>query len=191
MLRKATHIILLLPLSFLAQPNMDYEVSTANPFGLLNPEAPPETADFAQLIGRCDCKSTTRNVDQSWAAPQDMVWTFKYIMNGHGVQDESIKADGSHSGSIRQFVADSSKWYVHWYSNKSPNTSLPAWEGGKQGDSLVFYKTQKAPNGMDGYYRLTFADITSNGFNWRGEWVDQTESIRFPTWKIICLKREE
>ena len=55
----------------------------------------------------------------------------------------------------------------------------------------MLYRAQKAPNGMDGFYRLTFSDISKKGFNWIGEWVDTTEKVIFPTWKISCTKRED
>ena len=178
-----------MPLALFGQSGLEYDSSTQNPFGKLNPETPAATADYASMIGTCDCTSSTRNPDRSWAVPQKMVWTFKYIMNGTAVQDDSYKADGSHSGSIRRFISDSTRWYVHWYSNNSLNTALPIWEGNKQGDSIVLYKEKKAPNGMDGYFRITFKDISEEGFNWIGEWVDTTESFIFPTWKINCIKR--
>ena len=63
------------------------------------------------------------------------------------VQDETLKSDGKHSGSIRQY--------------------LP---------------------GMEGLFRLTFYDITNNGFKWIGEWVNKDETIEYPTWKIDCKK---
>ena len=183
------YLLLLIPGLLIGQSSIDYSATSEYPFGRLNPEAPKETADYAPLIGLCDCTSTRRNADQNWGKPQKMTWKWSYIMNGFGVQDETIKEDGSHSGSIRQFVADSSKWYVHWYSNTSPSTVLPAWEGGKRGDSIVLYRKQKAPNGMNGFFRITFSDITEKGFEWLGEWVDTSESFRLPTWKITCKKR--
>ncbi|MEM8845781.1 MAG: DUF4440 domain-containing protein [Bacteroidota bacterium] len=165
----------------------DYEPSAKNPFGLPNPEAPEQLQDFKLLIGECNCKSQTRKADQSWAEPENMTWRFKYIMNGIAIQDETLKEDGSHSGSIRQFIADSTKWYVHYYSSKTPSPSLATWEGNKKEDGkIVLYRDQTAPNGMEGFYRLTFYEIDSLGFKWVGEWVDKTESVVFPTWKIDC-----
>lgn len=70
------------------------------------------------MIGECQCKSTARNPEDTWANEIDMTWRFKYIMNGIAVQDETLKADGGHSRCIRQFNADSSKWHVHYYSSK-------------------------------------------------------------------------
>lgn len=180
---------LLFSVSLLAQSAYEYEANKDYPFGRPNPEAPQEIKDWQPLIGTCECSSVARNPDQTWADPVEMEWTFKYIMNGWGVQDETLKADGGHSGSIRQFIADSSKWYVHYYSNKGPSPALPAWEGGKRGDSIVLYRPQKAPNGMEGYYRITFSDMDQDGFNWLGEWVDTSEKIRFPTWKIKCRRK--
>jgi ketosteroid isomerase-like protein len=182
-------LLLFIPWISIGQITANYEPSAMHPFGKLNPDAPKELADFSPLIGTCDCISTARKADQTWAAPQRMTWTFKYIMNGMAIQDETIKEDGIHSGSIRQFIADSSRWYVHWYSNTTPSTTLPTWEGSKTGDSIVLYREQKAPNGMDGSYRLTFSDISESGFNWAGEWVDTSETFVFPTWKIVCEKR--
>ena len=105
------------------------------------------------------------------------------------VQDETLKPDGGHSGSIRQFIADSSKWYVHWYSSKTPSPELPTWTGNKQDNgNIVLYKEQKAPNGTDGFFRLTFYDISKAGYRWIGEWVDTSETVVFPTWKIDCIR---
>jgi len=169
----------------------DFEPSVENPFGLPSPKAPQEILDFAPLIGECDCKSVSRKADQTWADPVDMVWRWKYIMNGMGVQDETLKSDGKHSGSIRQFIADSTKWYVHYYSSGAPSTALPVWEGNKNKDgNIVLYNEQKAPNGMEGFFRLTFSDISSKGFKWEGAWVSPDESIVYPTWKIDCTKKE-
>lgn len=104
-----------------------------------------------------------------------------------GVQDETLKADGRYSGSIRQFIADSTKWFVHYYSSGTPTTKLSTWEGVKTDeDKIVLYKDQKATNGTDGYSGLTFYDINENGYKRVGEWVDKTESVTFPFWKIDC-----
>ncbi|RNC89342.1 MAG: nuclear transport factor 2 family protein [Allomuricauda sp.] len=187
---KANYVLVLCFLPLFLSAQYDYEPSTEHPFGLPNPEAPSEIMDFAPMIGECDCKSQNRNPDQSWAEPVDMVWRFKYIMNGMGVQDETLKADGGHSGSIRQFVSDSTKWYVHYYSNWAPTTTLSTWEGTKnENGNIVLYREQKAPNGMEGFYRLTFSNMSEKGFDWAGEWVNPDESIVYPTWKIQCAKR--
>ncbi|MEO0573238.1 MAG: hypothetical protein AAF039_16140, partial [Bacteroidota bacterium] len=101
---KYLFLLFFLPLFSFAQ--YDFEPSAEHPYGLPNPKAPKEILDFAPMIGECDCKSQKRNPDRTWAEPVDMLWRFKYIMDGMGIQDETLKADGKHSGSIRQFIPD-------------------------------------------------------------------------------------
>lgn len=185
-----TLAILLLLCSFSMYSQYEYEPSKTHPFGMANPDAPQQIKDFDPMIGLCDCKSQAKKQDGTWAEPIDMTWRFKYIMNGMAVQDETLKADGGHSGSIRQFNVDSSKWYVHYYATKGIPNTLPTWEGTKIDDKIILYKKQPAPNGTEGFYRLTFYDMTKIGYKWIGEWVDETESVVFPTWKIECIKRK-
>ncbi|MCL6296648.1 hypothetical protein [Jejuia spongiicola] len=188
-MKKAYITIVLIITSITAFAQYEYDVSETYPYGKANPNAPDQIKDFDTLIGECNCKSTSRKQDGTWNSTIDMIWRWKYIMNGMGVQDETLKVDGGHSGSIRQFIADSSKWYVHYYSSKSPSLTLSTWTGNKQANgNIVLYRKQKAPNGMDGFFRLTFYDITKIGYKWIGEWVDFSEKIVYPTWKIECKK---
>lgn len=167
----------------------DYEPSEKFPFGQPHPDAPEQIKDFQPMIGECQCKSETRKQDQSWGEPVNMVWQWSYIMNGKAVQDKTLKADGNHSGSIRQFIADSSRWYVHFYSSRAPATTLSTWEGNKKDNgSIVLYRDSPAPNGTPGFYRLTFYDMSDTGYKWVGEWVDKVEKIIYPTWKIECIR---
>lgn len=195
MTRMTITLVLLLGLFhpiFNQSTDYPYEPSPDHPFGLANPDAPKELLDWAPLIGECACRSVSRNPDGSWQDTVDMTWRFKYIMNGWGVQDETLKADGSYAGSIRQYIADSSRWFVHFYSSTGPTSILPAWEGNKQEEGdIVLYRDQTAPNGMSGDYKITFSEISEAGFRWKGEWVDKSRTITYPTWYIDCEKKRE
>lgn len=175
----------------MAQEAYSYEPSKKHPFGLPNPEMPKEFLDYAPMIGECDCKSLARIDQNTWTDSVAMTWRFKYIMNGMAVQDETLKADGSHSGSIRQYVPDSSRWYVHYYSSAKPSPVLGAWEGNinEEGDMVLFME-QPAPNGMEGFYKIIFSDISDKGFSWLGQWMSKDKTIVYPTWKIFCKKRK-
>lgn len=167
-----------------------YEASESFPFGRLNPGAHERTGDFDPLIGLSECTSVNRAPDGTWNPEVSMEWKFKYIMNGLAVQDETLKSDGLHSGSIRQFNADSLKWYVHYYAYSGAAPALPSWEGSRHEDGrIILYREQQSPNGLDGYYRLTFYDISREAFKWIGEWVSTDESFAYPTWKINCTKK--
>ncbi len=164
------------------------EVSKSSPYGQPHPDAPDAIKDWEELIGTCICKSVTRIDATTWGDTLSMTWKWQYILNGWGVQDHALKSDGTHGGSIRQFIPDSAKWYVHYYSNVGPTPVLPAWSGTRNGDRIVLYNRQKAPNGMDGFYRITFSDIKPTGFNWEGDWISIDQSIVYPTWRIYCKK---
>lgn len=180
-------IILFFSVSLFSQNNFD--ISKKNPFGKYNPKAPKEVQDYKGLIGECNCKSESKNVDGSWAKPVNMIWRWKYIMNGTAVQDETIKEDGNHSGSIRQYDSIKKQWNVHYYSSKIVSAKLRTWNGNKtEGGKIILYLNQKAPNGTEGFSRLTFYDISDKGYKWIGEWVNKTETVVFPFWKITCSK---
>lgn len=168
---------------------MQYEPSTANPFGQLNPDAPAEVADFDAMIGKCACRSLSRKPDGSWADTVDMVWQFKYVLNGTAVQDE-VWRDGNYASSLRQYQVDSAQWVVSYYSFPAVAYTPGVWHGSKQDDgTIVLSKGQAAPNGMQGNSVLTFFDIGAEGFNWKGEWVKDDGTVTFPFWLIWCQKQ--
>ncbi len=167
-----------------------YEPNAANPYGQLNPNAPEQVGDFNYMIGQSVCKSHQRNQDGTWKDPVDMLWQFKYIMNGTAVQDEVWRGSEWTAGSIRQFQPDSAQWVVSYFSYPSVPYKPGVWHGNKKGDKIVLIQTQKAPNGMDGYSRLTFYDMNQSEFKWSGVWVSKDGNIEYPFWKIECKKRE-
>ncbi len=173
-----------------AQDLYQYRSSDVYPFGQPHPDAPKEITDYGPLIGISDCKSIARISPTDWADTIAMEWHFKYIMNGWGVQDETYKTDGVHSGSIRQYNADSAQWYVTYYSSSTATPSLTTWAGDpRDGGDFILYAPQKAPNGMDGFFKIRFSEISNKGFKWEGAWVDPAEAINYATWKIYCKKR--
>ena len=184
-------LLLVLPQFVQAQLHveaMQYGRSTAYPFGRPNPEAPAELADFAPMIGTCECWSVQRNPDRSWQDTLDMRWNFHYIMNGYGIQDEVWREGGMYAGSIRQFHPDSGKWVVTFFSYPSVSAKPGVWLGEKQGEDIVLHMPQTAPNGMEGSSRLTFYEISREGYRWKGEWVSKDGSIVYPFWMIGCRK---
>ncbi len=186
-------ILLLVCLSTitLQAQNIDtqYEPNPQYPYGRPHPKLMKAATAFDPIIGSCDCRSLARNANQSWGDTTNLRWEFKYIMNGSSVQDITWLDNDTYTSSIRQYNADSAKWYVTFFSSGPGNPTPSTWEGGMKDDNIVLYNEQAAPNGMEGFYRITFKDISENGFNWRGEWVDKTEKVVFPTWLIWCEKR--
>ena len=185
---KTFFTILLFSFYFTAFSQYNYAVSKVNPFGKYNPKAPKQVQDYKELIGVSKCVSTSRNPDQTCAKSVNMTWEWRYIMNGMGVQDFTLKEDGRHSGSIRQYDKDSLQWNVHYYTSGAISKPLQTWTGNRKEGKIVLYKKHDAPNGAKGFYRLTFYDISKKNFKWVGAWVDEKETVVFPTWKIECKK---
>lgn len=173
--------------------DFQYAVSTEQPYGAYNPEAPEQLKDFEPMIGSSLCESIQRNPDGAWQDTMQVIWEFKYIFDGKAVQDISWKEDGTHSSSIRQFNADSSKWAVTYFSSANANFNPSTWYGGKtENGNIVLSRPQKAPgSGRDGTNRLTFYHISEESFDWIGEWVSEDESIVYPFWKMACIKEDE
>lgn len=163
---------------------------SAQEYGSPSPNAPAEIEDWKELIGKCKCQSVSRNNDGTWQDTTQMEWIFQYIMDGLAVQDITYKADGKHSMSIRQYHPDSAAWYVTYFSGTAPSSKPGTWKGNRQGDKIILYMDQKAPNGQQGMYKITFSDISDQGYNWLGEWVNMDETFSYPTWKIYCKKEK-
>ena len=122
-------LLLSLPTFSQGTISTEYEPSAAYPFGRLNPEAPAEVADFAPMIGICNCQSVSRNPDGTWQDTLNMIWKFKYIMNGTAVQDEVWRPNNLYAGSIRQYQPDSARWVVTYFSYPAVATSPGVWQG--------------------------------------------------------------
>ncbi|MFK8007319.1 MAG: hypothetical protein AB8H03_13155 [Saprospiraceae bacterium] len=167
-----------------------YEPSVVHPYGLPNPDAPKEITDYAPMIGICDCKSLSRNPDETWKDTLDMTWKFKYIMNGTAVQDEVWRVNQLYAGSIRQFQKDSAEWVVSYFSYPSVAYTPGVWHGKRMDNKIVLTQPQKAPNGMDGFSTLTFYEWNEEGFKWKGEWVKDDKQFSQIFWKIECKKRK-
>jgi hypothetical protein len=149
----------------------------------------PSLTDFSEMIGTCKCKSKRKGNDGKWLEPVDATWTFKYIMNGKGVQDDFSLADGLSGGSIRQYNEKEESWYVHYYASNSPTATLQSWKGKKtRENNIILYSPEKSPSGDDGFLKLSFYEISKNGYKWKGEWVNKNESKVNPFWMIDCVK---
>ena len=159
------------------------------PYGLPNTQTGEQIKDFNEMIGICDCRSVRRKPDQTWQDTLNMVWKFKYILNGNAVQDETWHENGFFATSIRQFQPDSLNWIVSYYGTKFIPPSVRVWKGNRIGNEIVLKMPPKSPGGLDGINRLTYYDISNSGFKWKGEWTDLEEKNVYPFWTIDSKRR--
>ncbi|OJJ22196.1 hypothetical protein BKI52_09155 [marine bacterium AO1-C] len=163
-----------------------YEPSKKYPFGRPNPTAPKEITQFAFMVGQCDCVDSIRLVpgDPKWTIMKS-TWDGKYIMNGTAIQD------GGPNGrfnplNIRIYDEKQQKWVVTYFT--TPKYGSGVWKGKKEGNKMIMRQASTSPNGRKGENRLTFYNISKNGFSWKGEFVSEDGTVAYAFWKIQCTK---
>ncbi len=181
-------LLLAISLPAISQSTM-YDPNPEYPFGRPNPSAPEEIKEFGEMIGSSECISIQRRPDGTWLDSLKMTWNFKYIMNGTAVQDEVFSEDERYAGSLRQYQADSAKWYVSYYSSRGL-PPYPFWTGKRENDKIVLNRPNSVVNNKSGTSRLTFYDLSENSFSWMGEWLSDDGTIEFVFWKISCNKKD-
>lgn len=133
--------------------------------GQLNPDAPPETAQFGRLAGIWDVDMAIRRDDGSWPKPGEGLaaeWRFRYILDGWAVQDDWI-APPQLGTNIRIFDPASGIWRIAWISNTQKTLStLDAVAQGEHAERMVL--TGEHPSGHT--QRVTFFDIGRDHFEW-------------------------
>ena len=84
----------------------------------LNPKAPPETLQFAFLLGEHRCSGQQMRPDGSYVPSGEADWNGRFILDGWAIEDEWISAlpDGTmfHGINIRSFDRERAKWDNRW-----------------------------------------------------------------------------
>lgn len=154
-------------------PEVAYAPSPAYPFGRANPEAPPELAQMAFMVGEFDCVDEVRQGDGSRLRFK-AIWNARYFLNGFGIQDE-YWTPTFFTSNIRIFDVDAERWKITFF--RMPGYQSGVWEGGKEGDSMVFRS-----GGRTSGPGLTFYNIREGGFDWKSGGDD-------PGWTSTCIRR--
>jgi hypothetical protein len=174
---------LLLPAPTLAQESkqtppaapslfVGYDPSPAWPHGRLHPDAPPETEQFAFMVGEFDCIDEMRQGDGSWLRFR-AIWNAHWFLNGYGIQDEYWTPQ-FFTSNIRIFDPASGKWQVTFF--RMPGYQSGGWQGVQESDRMVMRKGKTTGPG------LTFFNISEAGFDWNSGGEN-------PGWKSSCKRR--
>ncbi len=140
----------------------------ARDFGKLNPEAPPETAQFAFMVGEWDCKTRFMKPDGSGYGEGRAKWTAYFILDGWALQDEWISSlpngGKAHGTNIRSFNPETRQWDNRWLS--SGNLQWKYFSAEKVGDTMVM--TGEGRDGRGPFVdRNVFYEITADHWKWR------------------------
>lgn len=166
--------------------SLPYEPNAAYPFGRANPDAPPEIAQFAFMVGKNDCvEQRIDNATGEWSE-SERSWDAHYYMNGFAIRD-SGRSGSTTNSNVRIFDSAAGEWAVTFFS--APAYGSGTWRGKMEGEHMVLRQAQKAPGtDFDGFSTLSFSNISPRGFDWTGEWISVDGSVVFPFWKIQCQK---
>lgn len=134
-----------------------------------HPDAPPETEQFAFMIGEWDC--TQRSMDRTGklGPPSKARWVGSWDLGGWAIRDDwtSLRPDGSKSYgfNIRSFNPETRKWDNRWL--QSGSLQWVYFEAEQVGDTMVMTGGGGTDSFGDFIDRNVFHDIGPDGFSWR------------------------
>lgn len=150
--------------------------------GTPHPDAPPEARQFDFLVGQHDCSEEVFDAGTSAWRSGAKTWDGAHVLDGWGIQDGGASPwRGFSATNLRFWDPKERRWKVSWFG--TPPYRNGVWEGGKVGEEMVVEQTTPA-----GISRLTFYDISAEGFAWKSELVP-ADGVPRLHWKITCHKR--
>jgi hypothetical protein len=154
-----------------------YESSPQHPFGRMNPDAPPETKQFEFIVGTFTCKDRIMNpADGKWYDIKS-IRRAEYILNGHAIQDKNY-TNITVASNIRIYDPVKKEWVVSYF--KVP-FGIGVWRGVfKDGKPEVIQGDEK------GGSRLSFFNISKEGYSWKGERLKEGKASLF--WEFTCRR---
>lgn len=137
-----------------------------------HPDAPPELALFAFLIGVWKCDGKVKTEDGIWQ-PFTAEWVGSYILDGSAIADEfrAIWPDGSlfmHGQNIRIFSTEEKMWRMKWIDSMKGDVlkmGCPELGGVKVSNGSI---TFHVPHNEGELLRSCYSNITDQLFTWRG-----------------------
>jgi hypothetical protein len=163
--------------------------------GMQNPNAPPELAQFAFLIGAWRFNARFLPVD---GQSQDFTgaWTGRYILDGYAIADEYRMT--SPSGelivlgmNVRTFQASNKLWNLKWLNALDGSwTDLVSGElGGVTVDGASIRYAFREPVAAHAYTRATYIRNSPHNFTWRGEKSEDAKS--WTEFMVVDAHREK
>jgi hypothetical protein len=145
-------------------------VSTAEPaVAGLNPAAPPETTQFAFLIGEKRCTTQQLKPDGTYTDGGAADWNGRYILDGWAIEDEWISQlpDGTpfRGINIRSFNPETRKWDNRWL--PTGNLQWKYFEAEQVGDTMVMIGGEGEDHFGSYIDRNIFSNTGNEGFDWR------------------------
>ena len=162
----------------------EFDPTEQFPYGRPHPDLAHDLTLFEFMIGTFDCVDQLLLANGTWKKMKG-VWQTRYTLNGHAVQD-SYRNEIYAGMSIRTFVSAENAWHVAFFGMPGNHSGL--WKGGREGDRIVLRSPQTTATGLAVTSRLSFSQISDNGFEWLGERVLE-DGTATPNWRISATHR--
>ena len=144
-------------------------------YGKPNPDAAPELARFAFLIGPWSCEARLKLEDGTWDT-LEASWVGRYALDGHVITDEfrMTRPTGELlvlGVNVRSFDVKRRTWNLRWLNALDGDwTDLAPEElGGVKMDGESVSYSFGEPVAGHALTRATYMDISPDHFTWRGE----------------------
>ncbi len=129
-----------------------------------HPDAPPETEQFAFLIGEWECEIRAMSPSGQLGEPTQAKWAGKWDLGGWAIRDDWSSPFGL-GFNIRSFNPETKKWDNRWLS--SGNLQWKYFEAEKVGDTMVMMGGAGEDARGEFIDRNTFHDIQADSWSWR------------------------
>ena len=152
-------------------------------YGVAHPDAPPELAEFGQLVGLWRTEAEMRRQDGVWVRSAPGTWAWKYVLGGFAVSDLFYQGADNLPAYMANLARDylltanriydvrQEKWQVAWMANGAGEvpgadfgTFTAVWTDGQ----LVM--SSPPEDGAYGLQQVVFYDISADSFRWKSEY---------------------
>lgn len=133
-----------------------------------HPDAPPEMAQFAFLVGEWDCKLTSLN-GQGQRVESTGRWVGYYTLGGYAFQDDWYAASGSRGTTWRSYHPFKKKWVNTWLmanTDRAPGFA-EGWFYGTWQDGEMRLQASGSDTIGDFVDRIVFTEIEKDSFTWK------------------------
>jgi hypothetical protein len=152
-------------------------------YGVAHPDAPPELAQFGQLVGLWHADAEMRRQDGGWVKSAPGTWAWKYVLGGFAVSDlfyqgvDELPAYMANLGrdylltANRIYDVRQKKWQVAWMANGAgevPGADYGTFTAVWTDNQLVM--SSPPADGAFGLQRVVFHDFSTDSFRWKSEY---------------------
>ncbi|WP_299525928.1 YciI family protein, partial [Winogradskyella sp.] len=146
---------------------LDNTKSVNEDYGKLNANAPKETLQYGQLVGKWDVEVLNLTKEGNWTKGK-ATWVFKYVMGGYAVQDywtQLAKPNDDNSkdyfgSNIRIYNPDKEEWKTVWLESDSNNMQGVWTSYTNENNEIILHDDTKK-------WETKFYNITKDSFDWK------------------------